>query len=208
MQQDRREVEQQQVLDHVHDEQLLAEAVDRRDERGQHAARARRGSRPGASRALAARPGLARARRRQRTHVDAVPTSATRQRSRPGRERPRVVGRRRRRSRGRLSQCAASTVTDRRAHAWPVCAPACSPSSLALARAAGLRRLPAPAARPRRRGCARRAAAPCRGSASRAARAARCRRRAAPLPGPRRGVRRAPGRRSPTTGRRARSCTR
>ena len=36
MQQDRREVEQQQVLDHVHDEQLLAQAVDGRDERDEH----------------------------------------------------------------------------------------------------------------------------------------------------------------------------
>ena len=75
--QDRREVEQQQVLDHVHGEELLAEAVDGRDQRDDEHERApARKHEPAASRRSARGPASRRA-APPAPHVDGPTISAT-----------------------------------------------------------------------------------------------------------------------------------
>ena len=175
-QQDRRDVEQQHVLDHVHDEQLLAERVERRDERRERARASR-----SANRAAAPTPAACGRRRRARARASArrrcrrAAPARSRRRGRTSTMRPetcaRIVA---------VACCAASRRRDQavarairrparrlRAELTAALAP---PACLALPRAARRRR---------RARCACRAAARCRGCAARAARAARCRRRAA-----------------------------
>ena len=185
MQQDRRDVEQQHVLDHVHREELLGERVDRARQRDEDAratparkrrSRQRRRRRGAVVRAAGAPP---RRRRRQRQHESDAPGRASSEAIGAGAERPRGVDCGSGTRRAFVASCAirrddACCAVTRRAGRLG----ACSPAARRLARAAALPGLPRAARAARRPLCRA-----CRGALpwlrGRAARAARCRRRAA-----------------------------
>ena len=168
--QDRRDVDDQQVLDHVHDEELLAEAVDGRD------SATNRAPMPAANEAAASRsaaPGAGLGARRAASGAHRSPSTAASAKSTPGVQRPRIVAEpprgdcrspratRDAAGRQRRAGCSAGSPTN------------CSPCSC--------RRPAWPAGAPSRERasrCARPAGGRCRGCRSRAARAADCRRRA------------------------------